>query len=356
MRKDELIKVLLKLAKQSSKSQAKRGSSAAKGRTRTTAALESAAAKKKRAARSAAARKVKRQNARIVKIIREETRRREQLKDLTLVHTTGSPMPPPKKDRVVLIVRDPYWLQVLWEITQTTVKRAHVALAENWHNAQPVIRLLEIIDEGSTHTVEQIVRDIPVHGGVRNWYIDVMDPPKTYRVALGYKTAADRFHLIAKSNKITTPIPSTCEAVDNHWTDIADNYQKFYAMSGGYSENGAKEELKEVFEQQLRRPMTTPSFAQFGGAQGNGQFCFSVDAEMIIYGSADPNANVTLAGEPVKLDGDGSFSVRMSMPDRRLVLPVVASSRDGSEQRTTVLAIERNTKIMEPISRDPEEG
>ena len=69
---------------------------------------------------------------------------------------------------------------------------------------------------------------------------------------------------------------------------------------------------------------------------------------MIIFGSTKPDAHVTLAGEPVKLRPDGTFTVRVSMPDRRQVLPVVASSSDGVEQRTIVLAVERNTKQMEP--------
>jgi hypothetical protein len=76
---------------------------------------------------------------------------------------------------------------------------------------------------------------------------------------------------------------------------------------------------------------------------------------MVIYGTADPEATVTLAGEPVKLRPDGTFEVRMPLPDRRQVLPVVACSRDGTEQRTTVVAIERNTKVMEPVTRDMED-
>jgi hypothetical protein len=74
---------------------------------------------------------------------------------------------------------------------------------------------------------------------------------------------------------------------------------------------------------------------------------------MIIYGCTRPDAHVQLSGEPVKLRSDGSFTVRLAMPDRRQVLPVVASSSDGMEQRTIVLAIERNTKVMEPYVRDP---
>ena len=77
-----------------------------------------------------------------------------------------------------------------------------------------------------------------------------------------------------------------------------------------------------------------------------------VDAEMIVFGQTDATAYVTLGGEPVKLRSDGSFAVRLPLPDRRQVLPIVASSADGVEQRTTVLAVERNTKVMEPLIRE----
>ncbi len=73
---------------------------------------------------------------------------------------------------------------------------------------------------------------------------------------------------------------------------------------------------------------------------------------MIIFGCTKSDAHVTLAGEPIKVRQDGSFTVRMSLPERRQVLPVTSSSRDGSTQQTIVLAIERNTKVMEPVVRD----
>ena len=84
-------------------------------------------------------------------------------------------------------------------------------------------------------------------------------------------------------------------------------------------------------------------------------FEFQVDTELIVHGVTRPDAHVTLRGEPVRLRSDGSFAVRFNLPDRRHVLPMVASSRDGAEQRTIVLAIDRNTKVMEPISQDPAE-
>ena len=82
------------------------------------------------------------------------------------------------------------------------------------------------------------------------------------------------------------------------------------------------------------------------------EFQFDVDAELVVFGAADPNSHVTLRGEPVRLQPDGSFMVRFSLPDRRQVLPIVASSADGAEERTIVLAVERNTKVMEPVTRE----
>ena len=79
---------------------------------------------------------------------------------------------------------------------------------------------------------------------------------------------------------------------------------------------------------------------------------FHVDAEMILYGRTKPDAKVTLGGEPIKLRPDGSFTVRQPMPDKRQVLPVVASTADGVEQRTIVIAVERNTKVLEPMVRE----
>jgi hypothetical protein len=42
----------------------------------------------------------------------------------------------------------------------------------------------------------------------------------------------------------------------------------------------------------------------------------------------------------------------MSLPDRRQVIPVIASSSDGVEQRTIILAVERNTKVLGRVMRD----
>ena len=84
-------------------------------------------------------------------------------------------------------------------------------------------------------------------------------------------------------------------------------------------------------------------------------FHFEIDAELIVYGTTEPGARVTLQGEPVQLRPDGTFTVRFSLPDSRQIIPAVASSSDGVEERTVVLAVERNTKELEPMIHDNNE-
>ena len=298
---------------------------------------------------------------RIAEKIHRVNAERERLKDLSgafsLAGSHGK-RKAPEKDRLVLMVRDPYWLQANWTVTRNSVKRAEAALAEHWHTATPVLRLLEVDGGHTTSTAERVSREMDVHGGVTNWYIEVHNPPHSYRVELGYKAANGRFFALCRSNIVHTPAPDSGDVIDENWTDVAANYERVYALSGGYNEDASQGgELQELFEERLRRPMGNAASGQFGsGAERmlnrHRELEFHVDAEMILYGRTKPDAKVTLGGEPIKLRPDGSFTVRQPMPDRRQVLPVVASTPDGVEQRTIVIAVERNTKVLEPMVRE----
>jgi hypothetical protein len=261
---------------------------------------------------------------------------------------------PVEHDRLIVMVRDPYWLHAYWEISARSVERAQSALGQHWHGTRPVLRLYRISADGSA----ALDREIMIHGGVRHWYVDVQNPPCQFRMEIGYLSAAGRFYCLARSNSVTTPPAGTSDSVDENWVDVDDNADRIFAMSGGYTPHGTSLELQELLEERLQRPMGTPMRTRYGGGAARAladpkELPFAVDAELLVFGVSDPNAHVTLQGEPVPLRPDGSFTVRMSLPDRRQVLPVVASSPDGVEQRTIILAVERNTKVMEAVVREP---
>jgi len=262
------------------------------------------------------------------------------------------------KERIVVMVRDPYWLHAYWEIKRRSVERVQAAMSQDWHTARPFLRLLEVHD-GSCAS-ERVVRDIEVHGGVSNWYVHVDKSPASYRLELGYMGSAGRFYPLVRSNVVTTPEPGSSDSIDENWADVAENFDKIYAMSGGYSPDNNSIELQELLEERLRRPMGSPMVTRYGAgtpglATALANFEFEVDAEMIVYGVTNPDSHVSVRGEPVKIRPDGTFTVRMSLPNQRQVIPVVASAANGAEQRTIVLAVERNTKVMEPVLREANE-
>jgi len=275
-----------------------------------------------------------------------------ELRKIASATTTDTGRKP--QDRLVVMVRDPYWLHAYWELAPQSVERAQSALGQHWHATRPVLRIFHVAPDGAA----ELQREVPIHGGVNHWYVDVQNPPQQYRMEIGYLTAGGQFYCLARSNTVTTPPAGTSDSVDENWVDIDQNADRIFAMSGGYSQRGTSLELQELLEERLRRPMGNPMQTRYGGGAARvlseaQELPFAVDAELIVYGVSNPRAHVTLQGEPVPLRPDGSFTVRMSLPDRRQVIPVIASSPDGVEQRTIILAVERNTKVLDPIIRDP---
>ena len=295
----------------------------------------------------------KKRAAKVVRRLQEMQRQQASLKSLA----SGEGM---KQDRLVLMVRDPYWLHAHWELQRTSIERAAAALGQYWHTAKPTLRLCKVSSEGTARNAESHVRDITIHGGVNNWYIDVTDPPCRYRVSIGYMADNETFHTLARSPIVRTPHSADSDSMDQNWDAVAADCEKIYAMSGGFDAQSNDDELKELFEERLRRPMGSPMVTRYGiGADPSlaktHGFNLTVNAEMIVYGETAPNAHVTLKGEPIKVREDGSFTMRLAMPEKRQVIPVVASTIDGIEQRTVVLAVEKNTKVMETLIRQPED-
>lgn len=334
MRKEQLVQAILKLSKRRSVSVHGRGEGDLNGRAH--AARMDAGEQQVKSAVAAR--------------LELEHRKSEALKNLARDTYQKNQSARPERDRLVLIVRDAYWLQAHWEITPATVQRARTALEKHWRGSRPILRLFAV-ERSADPVEERVARDIPIHGGVSHWYIDAAEPQKSWRVAIGYLSPAGKFYQIARSNLVSSP-PDNSGADDAHWADIARHGESIFAMSGGYDPDNEASTLRDVFETRLRRPLAQPGSEQTRLLDEASDFRFEVDAQMIVYGAAPPGSTISIAGEPLEVASDGTFSTRLELPDRRQVLPVVACSRDGTQQRTTVLAVERNTKVMEPMSAD----
>lgn len=361
MRKEELIKALLRQARRKAARREQQRATNGHSRSANHRLSAPASAVKNGMSKNGQGKNghshsapAKKRNPDIIRKLAEAKQRLARDKDLA--YASSADAIGGAKDRLVAMVRGPYWLHAKWELSRSGVTRAQAALAQEWHAARPVLRLYEVTVGTTTNSGERPLRDIEIHGGVQDWYIDLKDPPCSYRLDIGYLAPSGKLFVLARSNTVTTPKPGASDSIDENWSEVAQDFDKIYAMSGGY-ESHATGELQELFEERLRRPMGSPMVTQYGaGIEGllphKRAFHFEVDAELLVFGSTEPDAHVTLQGEPVKLRPDGTFTMRFNLPNCRQVIPAVAASRDGFEQRTVVVAIERNTKVMEPLLRD----
>lgn len=265
------------------------------------------------------------------------------------------PSVPMAKDRIFLAVNDPYWLHVMWELSAQSVQRAEAALKQDWYGAKLILRLFDVTSQDTTSTSETPIRDIPVEGDGRNWYIHIPQPPRQYRADIGYLSRRGDFFPLARSNVATPPKAGTAEALDAGWGLDAKQYEKTLARSTGF-ESAGNPEMREFFEERLKRSLGAPKEVGFGtGATPPNalkKFFFEINARLIVAGKTDPTAHVTLGNDPIRLEPDGTFVMSFSLPDSRQIIPAVATSADGVEERTIVLAVERNTKYLDPMIHD----
>ena len=58
-------------------------------------------------------------------------------------------------------------------------RRAEAALGQDWHGSKPIIRLAATsVRRTPPARPKSVVRDIEIHGGCNNWYIEVSQPPQ----------------------------------------------------------------------------------------------------------------------------------------------------------------------------------
>ncbi len=73
------------------------------------------------------------------------------------------------------------------------------------------------------------------------------------------------------------------------------------------------------------------------------KFWLVADAELIVYGATEPDATVTVGGQPVKLNADGTFRFQMSFPDGIIDYPIMAVAADGEQTRSIHMNFKRET-------------
>ena len=252
-------------------------------------------------------------------------------------------------DRIVLLVRDPYWVHVYWEISREALLRAKGVLKDEFYDAKSILRVHDVTGVDFDGTNSNSHSDIPVEGGATNWYINTRVPNRSYCVEIGLLSRSGRFVLLARSNQVTTPRDAPSDVVDEQWMIPDWEFDKVYALSGGFKVGAGSLELKEMMEKSLGGEMGSGAVGSLGISSPVGKprgrgFWFRLGTELIVFGATEPDARVTLQGRLVDLKPDGTFSVRFALPDGEQVIPATAESKDGIDKLTITPIVTKKTK------------
>ena len=248
------------------------------------------------------------------------------------------------KTESFLLPKDPAWLFLFWEITADTFDYIKSQYGEALlHTARSIIRLHDVTDVPFFDGTNAVCHyDMPVIFEARSWYINAPQSGRAYVADLGYLTADGQFILLTRSNITTLPPGKVSDIIDDKWMIVEGDFQKLLKLSGAdYIGLGASERM-QVLNQRWKLTELTPSGApsswssfalHLDKVQQDGDIWLQADCEIIIYGSASPNAIVSINGQEIELK-EGKFSFRQPLQAGQVVdLPIQARNAQGDKTR-----------------------
>ncbi len=249
-------------------------------------------------------------------------------------------------DRIVLQVRDPWWLHSYWEVSEHNFSRLRDQLGDAYYSAKRILRVydvsLVIFNGNNAHRFF----DLEINPDATSWYIDIGEPGKSWCVDFGLRLADGRFITILRSNTVSTPLAGPSWITDEEWMIPEDMFARLYGMGFGF---GRSSPVGKGWQEKIRKEFfSSPGVGSLSSPvkvlPKERKFWLVVNTELIVYGATEPDAKVTVQGKPISLRPDGTFSLRFALPDGKQVIPVNAVSSDNLEERTITPIVNKETK------------
>lgn len=233
-------------------------------------------------------------------------------------------------DRIVLLVKDPWWLYAYWEVQDGTDRAARgQLLPQEVAGLQSVLRVHDVTGVDYPARPSVCSYDISLSGMATNWYINTNQPGRDFIVELGLLTNGGRFLLLVRSNRVTAPAFGPSEVVDERWMIDDELFWKLFGSSAGLGSGSSPLSWGKVMQQQL----SSERWAAAAPAKGNlvkGFWC-RINTDLVVYGAADPRATVLVQNQPAQVRKDGTFSLRVTVPEGARSITIDITAPDGKE-------------------------
>ncbi len=299
------------------------------------------------------------------------------------------------ESRVVIMPRDPQWAYTYWD-----VPNEHKEDLRRQGGQQLALRLYDVTDISIDYQSPHSVQEYPCDELAREWYLPIPVSDRDYTVDMGYRCADGRWLMLARSAPVRVPPVYPSDWVEDHFVTVPweedlcgqtvlelvplsqhmamtttalnggmDN--PTYDRVFGIAETAEAQRIAgSLYGSMQQAPIHEEAISSYVFPSGVGlwavpttsgltmsgvsfgasappirprQFWLVADAELIVYGATEPDATVTIGGQPIKLNSDGTFRFQMSFQDGVIDYPIMAVAVDGEQTREVHLKFERET-------------
>ena len=251
-------------------------------------------------------------------------------------------------NKIVLLVRDPWWVYAYWEIRKEKEDEVVRKIADSGDERErSILRVYDVTGVNFNGHNANAYFDIELKGLVSNWYINISSPDRSWVVEIGVLTKKGNFYLLARSNAVHTPRFGMSDQLDAEWMVSEDEYLKLFGLSGGFGVGKGSLEVREMVNKHLEEQISSGAISSSGSFYRKPtarKFWLVVNTELIVYGATEPDAKVTIQDKDIALKPDGTFSLRFALPDGIQVIPVEATSNDGIDHRKITPIVTRKTE------------
>ena len=268
--------------------------------------------------------------------------------------------------KITILPRDPICIFAYWSISKDSYDKLKNQYGSDvFDGAKLVIRVYDTTDISFDGNNANRYFDVFVTPDSDSWYINVGEFNRAWCADIGYLTKKGKFITVARSNKVYMPRYGVSNVTDEQWALLQVEFEKLLRISGvnkiGMSSFDIAKLMRERWEEivsislpssHTNAPTSSSSMIFHSKNQqqmsqeqkGPKNFWLKADTEIIISGATEPDATLTLKGQPVKLSADGTFSLRFYLPNGEDKYCIQATSADGSMTKTITFEVKKDTK------------
>ncbi len=137
------------------------------------------------------------------------------------------------EDKIVLHMRDPWWLYTYWELQTETVEYIQREFTGLFEGARRILRVYNIT--GVSHFDGDNANeyyDIDIGDEALNWYIEVPDAGNSWCIDLGFILNDGTFLCVVRSNIVHMPSAAPSPVLDEEWMIPDELFQRLFGREG----------------------------------------------------------------------------------------------------------------------------